>query len=356
MSPSKYNLAPQAATCLMKKYLYLILLLPIACTKPVDFPERAFYHWETRLDLKQEEEEYLRKLKINTLYTRFFDVDWEAGQAVPLAVLEAKSVPRGLRIVPAVFITNRTMYNIKEHEVPVLAEKMVKKIVAISAKMPEVTLDEVHIDCDWTSTTRDNYFLLLREIRARGRTHGWRLSVTLRLHQWKYARRTGVPPADLAILMCYNTGNLERWEEPNSILSKEALLPYLKGLGPYPIPMGIALPTFRWGIVFRDGQLVRLLHGLGNQALSDTDRFAKLGPNRFVVKKNTYLDGHYLYAGDRIRLEQADAVTCKNAAQLLLPALRRSPAEVIALYHLEASLPKRMPYASTEKVFTAFQR
>ena len=75
-----------------------------------------------------------------------------------------------------------------------------------------------------------------------------------------------------------------------------------------------------------------------------------------MVTKNTYLDGHYLYAGDRIRLEQADAATCKNAVQLLRPALRRSPAKVIALYHLEPSLPKRMPYASIEKVFTAFYR
>ena len=340
----------------MKKYLYLILLLPIACTKPVDFPERAFYHWETRLDLKPEEEDYLRKLNINALYTRFFDVDWEAGQAVPLAVVEVKSVPRGLRVVPAVFITNRTMQHIQPQEVPVLAEKMVKKIVSIGEKMPQITIDEVHIDCDWTTTTRQKYFLLLREIQALGRAHGWQLSVTLRLHQWKYARRTGVPPADLAILMCYNTGDLESWEEPNSILSKEALLPYLEGLGSYPIPLGIALPTFQWGIVFRDGQLVRLLHGLDDQALSDTGRFSKLGPNRFVVQKNTYLDGHYLYAGDRIRLEQANAATCKNAAQLLRPALRRSPARVIALYHLEVSLPKRMPYASTEKVFTAFHR
>ena len=352
-----FILPPKAAECFLHNLLPLIFLLPVACTPPpAEPPERAFYHWETRLDLKQEEEAYLHKLKINTLYTRFFDVDWEAGQAVPLAVIEPKSVPQGLRIVPAVFITNRTMYNIPEQEIPILAEKMIRKIAAIAIKLPKVTIDEVHIDCDWTTTTRDHYFFLLREIQAHGRAHGWRLSVTLRLHQWKYAQRTGVPPADLAMLMCYNTGELESWEEPNSILSKEALLPYLKGLEPYPIPLGIALPAFRWGIVFRDGELVRLLHGLHDQALSDTNRFAKLGPNRFIVKKNTYLEGHYLYAGDRIRLEQADVATCKNAAQLLRPALRRSPAKVIALYHLEPSLPKRMPYASTEKVFTAFDR
>lgn len=334
--------------------LSFFFLLSAACNRPAKMPERAFYHWETRLDLNQEEQDYLRKLNIGTLYTRFFDVDWEAGQAVPLAVLQATSLPSGLRIVPAVFITNRTMRSIQEQDIPLLAEKIVKKIAAIGLRLPGININEVHIDCDWTTATRSNYFLLLREIQSLGKAKGWRLSVTLRLHQWKYAQRTGVPPADLAILMCYNTGQLERWEEPNSILSREALQPYLKDLPSYPLPLGVALPVFRWGIIFRDGQLLRLIHGLEAPQLTDPERFTKISHNRFIVRKNTYLDGHYLYRGDRIRLESADARTCRRAAQLLRPALRKSPAEVIALYHIEPSLPKRMPYASTEEVFHAF--
>lgn len=337
-----------------KKLLPFLLLFPLACSHPAEQPERAFYHWETRLDLTREEEAYLHKLNIRTLYTRFFDVDWEAGQAAPLAVIEAKTIPEGLRIVPAVFITNRTLRSIQKQDIPLLAEKIGKKIAALAAQMPGVHLDEIHIDCDWTTGTRESYFSLLRGIQSFGHKKGWRLSVTLRLHQWKYARHTGVPPADLAILMCYNTGKLESWEEPNSILSEKAIRPYLTGLRPYPLPLGIALPTFRWGIVFRDGQLVRLLHGLDAAALGDAQRFTKTGPNRFVVQKNTYLDGHYLYQGDRIRLEHADVATCNNTALLLQPALRKSPAKVVAMYHLEPSLPKRMPYVSIEKVFNTF--
>lgn len=340
----------------MKLTPYLFLLMLAGCQKPETAPERAFYHWETRLDLQAQELEYLQKLRVKTLYVRFFDVDLEAGSPVPLAEVQIASVPPGLRIVPAVFITNRTLQETGPDGARLLAEKIVNKVSGIGQALGEYGIGELHVDCDWTAGTRDRYFALLDEIRSRTRPLGWRLSVTLRLHQWKYAKRTGVPPADLAILMCYNTGDLGRWEETNSILDKEALRPYLDNVKPYPLPMGIALPAFRWGIIFRDGRLVRLIHGLEAAALRDPQRFGEIGVNRFVVKKNTYLDGHYLYQGDRIRLERGDAKTCAAAARLLRPALRKSPAKVIAWYHLEPSLPKRMPYASTEEVFNIFPR
>jgi hypothetical protein len=336
----------------MKQIPCILLLLLSACEKPEDVPERAFYHWETRLELTAQEVGYLQKLLIKTLYVRFFDVDLEAGVPVPLAEVQIRSVPSGLRIVPAVFITNRTIRETDPADVRLLAEKIVNKVIQSGQVLGENRIRELHVDCDWTEGTRDRYFALLQEIKSRAR--GWQLSVTLRLHQWKYAARTGVPPADLAILMCYNTGDLERWEESNSILSDEALRPYLDRVEPYPLPMGIALPVFRWGVIFRDGRLVRLLHGLEATALRDPERFTQIGINRFMVKKNTYLDGHYLYHGDRIRLESTDAKTCKSAARLLRPALRRTPAKTVALYHIEPSLIQRMPYETAERVFKAF--
>lgn len=338
----------------MRPPILLLLLFILGCAPDRPAPERAFYHWETRLDLSREEVDYLRKLGVTVLYARFFDVDWEEEllDAVPLAEVQIDTVGlAGLRVVPAVFITNRTMEQLPATGIPLLAERIMDKLEYLSRALPGGGFDEIHIDCDWTGGTRAAYFSLLEALGARCREKNRRLTVTIRLHQWKYADRTGVPPADAGILMCYNTGQLESWEEPNSILSEAAVKPYLKSLEPYPLPLGLALPVFRWGVVFRDEVLVRLMHGLDAKALSDTARFRQIGPDRFQVEKSTYLQGHYLYRGDRIRLESTDARTLNQVLGLLRPALRKLPPYTLAMYHLEPTLLQRMPYEVMDPIF-----
>lgn len=342
----------------MPRALFLLLgvvFLP-NCRKTNPEVTRGFYHWQTRLALSLEERAYLRQLDAYKLYVRFFDADWDPDlqDVVPLAEVQpdAASLEEVHTIIPCVFITNRAIRNLSQDRIDVLAKRIHSKIRDLARTLPHHTaIPEVQIDCDWTVSTRQTYFALLRRLKDVFNRDSRQLSVTIRLHQLKYPDQTGVPPADRGMLMAYNTGRLEDWEESNSIFSEERIAPYLKGLKAYPLPLDLALPAFRWGAVFRDGRLVRLIHGLGQSDLSDSDRFLETGSNRFVVQKSTYIEGYYLYQGDRIRLEEAGAREMEQAAMRLGPIFRKEPSLTVAVYHLEPSLLQRIPHETMVKIF-----
>ena len=336
----------------MPPLFLLLLLLPGGCTPEKAGPVRhAFYHWQTTLDLTGKELTYLDSLEVSRLYVRFFDVDWDEDRqtVVPLAVVQLDTAAlRDFEIVPAVFVTTRSMRRLAPEGIDTLAARIFQKITDLAGAQP---LREVQLDCDWTAETREAYFRLLTALRQRmgpGRV----LSTTVRLHQLRYPDRTGIPPADRGMLMCYNTGDLEEWEAGNSILTVGAVEPYLHKAPSYPLPLDLALPVFRWGVLFRDGQLVRLLNELGPEHLTDTSRFVKLGANRFQVSKSTYLDGYYLYRGDRIRTEAVDEATLVETAGLLRRHLGRPGA--VVWYHLDTTTIKRYPHAVLAAIHRQF--
>jgi hypothetical protein len=347
----------------------------------------AFYHWKTELKITAAERQYIDSLGVQRLYVKFFDVDRDAtmGQPVPLAPVEIDTANlEGLEIVPTVFITNRTLLNLDEEGAVILASKIFQKIQSLlpptrqSANKP--TSQEIQFDCDWTQQTEEKYFTLLKTFKQqltrdssptgqtplippqRGKHSSSLLSATIRLHQIKYFKRTGVPPVDRGMLMFYNMGEVEDWETENSILDAALASQYLASgeIGKYPLPLDVALPLFRWGVVFRDGRLVHLVNGLGTEDLADSLRFIKIAANRFEVQKSTYLDGYYLYKGDRIRLEGVSAGQLEEAAELLgssFPKSRRfrktSPLTV-AFYHLDTSTLKAFSYETLEKILEKF--
>jgi hypothetical protein len=319
--------------------VWLILWLAAACGKAGNPPRAAFYHWEARLDLSEAERELLAHTGARRLYIRFFDIDWPDGAAEPAPVswLEAGAPPPDdLEVVPVVFIANQTFERLPEADVEELARKTVRALRATAGDWARPV--EWQFDCDWTDNTRDKFFGFLRAVKARVVQP---VSVTIRLHQFRYPERTGVPPADRGMLMFYNMGDLYDWDESNSMLNLDKAAPYLQGAPPYPLPLDLALPAYRWGVAYRHDRLLLLMHGLGDESLQDTSRFSALGPGRYELLKSTYIDGYYLYAGDRIRLEAAPA----DSLQKALGQLRRTGllygARHLAFYHLEDKLTQR---------------
>lgn len=179
--------------------------------------------------------------------------------------------------------------------------------------------------------------------------HPSSLSATIRLHQLKFFEKTGIPPVDRGMLMFYNMGDLEAWETENSILDPAAGKKYLTPDARYPLPLDFALPLFRWGVLFRDGQLFKLINNLGEKDLQDTLRFTPITSGRFLVKKSTYLQGYYLYEDDLIRLESVKTGQLEAAAALLGKMF--PPAErTVGFYHLDSGLVRGFPAKNLEKV------
>lgn len=318
----------------------------------------AFYHWQTELNLSEAERLLIDRLDVKKIYAKFFDIDWDEGRqnAIPHATIKINPMRlSGLQIIPTIFITNRTLKNSSPDQLELLANKLIHKIQKLAQKNNLEEISEIQIDCDWTLQTKEKYFALIRAIKKQFTKDTPVLSATIRLHQIRYFQRTGVPPVDYGVLMFYNMGDLEDWEETNSILNLEKAEPYLEGAKKYPLPLDVALPIFSWGVLFRNGEMIKLINNLRSFDLKDTTRFLKIGPERFKVIKSTYIKGYYLYTGDLIRTEYIEPHNLVQASMLMQQSMDNAE-RTILFYHLDTSTIKYFTYEKLEAACRALQQ
>ncbi|MFN6378368.1 MAG: hypothetical protein ACK4WD_03785, partial [Flavobacteriales bacterium] len=157
---------------------------------------------------------------------------------------------RNISIVPTIYIRNNVFKNISTEELDILADNthfLIQKI--INDDNQTVTVDEYQMDCDWTQSTKENYFYFLKKLKS---ISGKKISVTLRLYPFKYPEKMGIPPADAAMLMCYNLLIPLENPEKNSILDLNELDLYLDDSKVYPLPLDIALPIYSWAQVYHN--------------------------------------------------------------------------------------------------------
>ena len=344
------------------KYLYcstLIVLsfLSISCSSKKEKVSitPAFYHWQTEVKLSDFEKNYLNNFPIQKLYLKFFDVDKENGQIVPKASIYGDSLAVILKnktIIPTIFITNRTLKEISNPQILDLSEKIATKINSL-AEQNGLEFQEIQLDCDWTLTTKTAYFELVKNIRQQFK-NPIKISATIRLHQIKFAEKTGIPPVDRGVLMYYNMGDLDKMETKNSIINNQIGQQYLKNATDYPLELDVALPIFAWGILFRDGRMIRLINDLREADLADKSRFESIDATHFNTKKSNYLKGYYLYEGDEIRLENSPQLALENAAKLLAPILNGKERNLV-FYHLNSTNLRTFPIANLKKILNVFE-
>ena len=65
------------------------------------------------------------------------------------------------------------------------------------------------------------------------------------------------PPVDYGVLMIYNTGDPRNFMERNPILDIRDVMPYVKRLDDYPLPLAAAYPVYQW---VREIHSVRVEH------------------------------------------------------------------------------------------------
>ena len=345
-----------------RRYPYFIFFILINCCFSCSpLPQEhsispAFYHWKQELSLLREESNYLRELECTKLYVRYFDVTWdnETKTAVPASIVEMDTVGlNGFEIIPVVYVTNEVMIALPESGIASLADNILKKIQSLSAPLPAPGISEIQIDCDWTGTSRESYFKLLKALKVVLESQNIRLSTTLRLHQYHDPQTTGVPPVDRVMLMFYNMGEVNDYLETNSIVNLDAAANYLDTPRAYPLPMDLALPIFQWGCIFREGKLVHLSNNLESTSLNDPQRFVKTGEKHFTVLKSTYLQGYFLYKADEIRLESVSYDRLMEAVGLL-KKVRNTESLTVSFYHLDTFNLNRFPAEQLEKILLKF--
>ena len=335
-------------------FVYGFLFFLCACQpsgqKKID---RAFYYWKTTFSLNNREIEILQKLHVRKLYVRYFDVDWNdiRKEPQPVAPLTFKTpAPERVIIIPTVYITNKTLQQISENLIPRLATKILNQIGQLNKAGNVNQVREVQLDCDWTESTRQKYFKLVSVLKEKLKKQQVILSVTIRLHQVKYARRTGIPPADRGMLMFYNMGKLTGDSASNSIYEPATANRYLQNFERYPLPLDVALPAFSWAVVSRNGKPAALLNNIRRQELQQNGAFKFRGNNRFEVQQLLFLQSRYLYPGDVLKMEEITPEQTQAAARQIQLYLKTDTLAA-ALFHLDSQNLEPYTYENLEEIY-----
>lgn len=294
----------------------------------------------------------MNSLKVKTIYIKFFDVDWdeEAKKPMPVAKLQVTrgDLQGGIAIIPTVFITNECIQKINTAQIRKLAENIYNLILEIKQANGFASIPEIQIDCDWTESTKDKYFLLLNNTKLK--TQNTKLSATIRLHQIKFLTKTGIPPVDRGLLMCYNMGNLKNPDTKNSILETEELMKYTGNLSQYPLPLDIAFPLFNWKVLYRNNIYAGLIQGLPDEVFNNS--FCIKTANRYQVLKDTLLAGYDLQKGDMVRDEQSDIKQVLSTAKEINRHLKNTVLRV-SLYHLDSVILSKYSTHELESIYNS---
>jgi len=313
-----------------------VMIALIACNRQHHGATASFYYWKTAYEPDRIEKHALEEIGAKRLFVRIMDIDTQGpqGEAVPVSAITFREpLPDSLAIVPVVYIINNVLKDLSAGQQEELAGRIIDFVTAKVKQAGKTGFDELQIDCDWTASTRDAYFGFLKAIRAR-MADSVRLSATLRLHQVRNRRSSGVPPVDRTLLMCYNMGNLRKPGEHNSIIDLREMDTYLKDfLSEYPLPMDMALPLFSWSVAFRKGQYTGISKRLDPRMLSDTSVFARDAESS-LYRLKVALPAAGLQQGDVVRREQTRWEDLSAAADFLA-RYKRKERFTLLFYHLD---------------------
>ncbi len=330
----------------MKKNVLILILISILCAS-CDHEShdviRSFCFWKTNLSFDEKSDSLVNDLKLKHFYVRYFDVDYNPyrKQAQPLATIQyiyfnQTNVP----FTPSVFITNDVVLKSSKTQLDTLANQIAIRVTKISENYftqnatsyanqianidyekqkgdTKIRIDtepiiakrklelqknirDILIDCDWSEKSKDNYFYLLKQIKSK--FPKLKIEATIRLWQYKYFEKSGIPPVDSGLLMCYNMTNPESRTTENSIGTNNDLEKYIVH-NKYKLKLNIALPIYSWSLVFRGDKFKGILSN-DIDFSKDENVFKKSGDNKFILQDDIRIGTLYLRNGDEIRIEK----------------------------------------------------
>jgi len=339
-----------ARTIFFERCIFFLLLFCSCNNREERTVQRSFYYWKTVFQLSPKEQQTLQELSVQKLYVKFFDVDWDkpTNTATPVAKSIFKEMPpHNLSITPVVFITQEPLQRLNKNGLDSLSKNIATLLSSIASKNNLKLSNEVQLDCDWTSSTKENYFYLLNQLNQQSFFKNKILSATIRLHQLKFISQNGVPPVDRGLLMCYNMGNLRYPQTENSIIEEEELKKYINNLGTYPLPLDVALPIFDWYVLFEGTQykgLLRDFHLTGENAKEQ----------RIEFSSDTVINGYRFKTGQWLRHEKSDADVVKKCTALISKKLKAKELTVI-LYHLNEEIVNQYSLHELESFYNGFR-
>lgn len=349
----------------MKKILLFVFVssLILGCSNKdnkVKNVENAFYYWKNGSSFSGETVRELNKLQVRKIYYKFFEVDY--NEAMGNFPYQKNSPDQytfrsldSVNIVPTIFIKNEIFqYNDQRS-----LDKLADNIVFLVNKYRKGGYDnkdffefsEIQIDCDWTKSTKDKYFYLLKKIKELSKKE---ISCTLRLYPYKYPDIMGVPPVDKVTLMCYNLIKPLSQKDKNSILDIEELKSYLDKKRSYPVHLDVALPVFYWTLWYHNNRFA----GLVNFNSADISGIAKQTKPMWyeMTEDYTFEYEYYLKKGDQLKVEEVDSKTINEAISIIKKNVELDDSTTISLFHLDDSTFKKYNHEEVSGFYSSFSK
>lgn len=318
--------------CTLKLRIIIILYSILALFSCQNKNNHDFYYWRTNYKLSNFEQKTLNSWQTKKLYVRFFDIDRQNNTPFPVATIQIHEKNTTQEIIPVVFITNKTFKNNSKNEIKRLANHTYNEIIYLYSSISNRKIKEIQFDCDWTAQTMKNYFFFLETIQQIDQHI--LVSATIRLHQIKDKRTTGIPPIKKGILMYYATSNPLENSSTNSILDNKLADNYIQNISQYPIDLDVALPIYSWAIVSNELGEKRLINGITDEDLKDENIYKKLNKNNYQVKKEHYLNSIFVYENYEIEIERISENDLKKAANNIRKRMKNKDYRIV-YYHLD---------------------
>lgn len=311
--------------------IIFILLLNCSCKKTEHHQViRSFCYWKTNFNINNyEDNPLIDSLKTTHMYVRFFDIGWNPllHEALPIETINELEIgERSIQITPSIYITNEVIQQLNNEQLDTLCSRIIKRIEQIKTeklnyylnrnnphnKLPQVLINDLLIDCDWTEKTRDKYFYLLKALKK----SDYKISATIRLWQYKYMSKAGIPPVDRGLLMCYNMEDIKNYNAKNTIGSYQTLKSYLTH-DEYQLKLDIALPIYSWTLLYTNKEFNDVCKEIDRNIISDTLNFKQLSENKYQAIQ----DLEYYYCnirnGDIIKIDLVNDKEMKDMIELI---------------------------------------
>lgn len=284
-----------------------------SCSQNKSKSSYSFYHWKSKALMTPDLENKIGN-NLNQVYLHYFDIDLPSKDDYynfikPKYVLrEVDDWYKEKEIIPVVYITNRAL--LKTQNIESLANKIHLLVNEISTHHFGNNLKDLQIDCDWTKQSKTKYFQLLTLLKEH-----YNLSATIRLHQVKYPKETGIPPVDKGALMLYNIGKLSSMDE-NSILNTKTVQAYINNTSSYPLDLDLALPLFSQTVIKNRFGKVKLINHIP-ESLTDTNSFSLVKDNLYIPKKDTLYHGFFISPDYQLKTEFVSSQVLLESIQIL---------------------------------------
>lgn len=317
----------------------------------------AFYFWENnRGSLSEFELKKLKELDTKKMYVKLFEVEKnEENEIIPTAKSQLKLTKNeilSIEIIPTIYIRNNVFKNSSKKELIELSENLhylILKRYRDNFKLSIPTLKEIQIDCDWTESTKGNYFIFLKNLN---KIATQQISATLRLYAYKFPNKMGILPVDRAMLMCYNLLSPIESGNRNSILELEELEKYLIGSKEYPLPLDVAIPIYSSIHIYQNNKFKGILYGQTNDFIKKTRTLKGLW---HTIKCDTLINEIYIRKGDKIKYENNSPNKIKKAIDIIKSNVIFDEQSTIALYHLQEIELKQYTHEELVSFYTFFK-